>query len=710
MAKFKHNYSFIVKIIAYYCYGLFLVANSYANSYMADPSNFVQHMDWSNIKITVLEDSIIDRINNYKAVIKQIVDNKDPVVDWQNTIQPLEDAKANLLEVFNVISHLHSVKDSSEIRKSYSSILPQVSDLSAELLQSKQLYNRVLRLKKSVIFKNLGVAQKKVIDNLLLDFKLAGVNLSLAKKVQYKQITKKLSELGDVFSRNLLDVTNSWHYYIKSSESSKLAGLPQYILELAHTAAEKQGYNNGWVLTLDFPCVDAVLRYAVNPELRKIIYTANITKASDVTKKFDNSEVMQSIINLRVELARLLGFKNYSEYSIVHKMAKNTKEVVDFLNELAKVAVPVAKQEFLKLQQFAKKEGKVDKLQPWDIAFYSEQYKKFLFNLSEEDLRNYFQTPKVLAGIFQLANRLFGINIQEINNFAKWDPDIKLYKVTDRDNNIRGFFYLDIYARDNKNSGAWMQEWLVRHKFENSKLQTPVAFLETNFAKSPLLYHNDVLTLLHEFGHVLHHILTKVDYVDISGCNGVSWDAVELPSQFMEKWGYDWQFLQDVSQHYQTKVPISKQIFDSLINIKNYNAGMSMVRQLELAMFDFKLHMYKPEINKAISTQDIQNILNQVRAKVAVISAVNFNRFQHSFSHIFAGDYAAGYYSYNWAEVLASDAFMAFKDADVSLLGTKFLNNILEMGGSKDAMELYIAFRGKKPEVKALLEQKGLNL
>jgi oligopeptidase A len=667
-------------------------------------------MNWNNIKIAELEQAIIANIDTYKKIIEQVANNKDLLLNWQNLIQPLEDARANLDEKVNIVAHLHSVQDNLELRKVYSNILPMLSDLSAEFLQNSRLQQKVLQLKESTVFAEFNIAQQKVIENLLLDFKLAGVNLSIEQQAKYKQITKQLSELSDQFSKNVLDATHNWHYYITSVEYSKLDGLPQHVIALAKQAAEKQEYNNGgWVLTLDFPCVDAVLRYAANRELRKIIYTANITKASEITKQFDNSEIMQTIVNLRLELANLLEFKNYSEYSLAHKMAKTTKEVINFLEELADVAVPIAKKEFLALQQFVKRRDNFEELEPWDVTFYSEQYKKVLFDLSDEELRNYFQISKVLLGMFKLANNLFGINVEEVVNFDKWDGEVKFYKVFDNENNLRGFFYIDLYIRDNKKSGAWMAECLARHKRDNGELQIPVAFLVTNFAKGTLLYHEELLTLLHEFGHVLHHILTKVDYINVSGCNGVSWDAVELPSQFMEKWGYDWQFLQDVAEHYQTKEPLSKEIFDSLINIKNYNAGMSLVRQLEFATFDFKLHMYKPAVEaNAISVQDIQNILNKVRDKVTVIPVADFNRFQHGFSHIFAGGYAAGYYSYSWAEVLAADAFMAFKDDDLRTLGTKFLNNILEMGGSKDAMELYIAFRGTKPEVQALLEYKGL--
>lgn len=661
-------------------------------------------MNWNNINLVELENAIEKNIIEYKTFIDQLAANENINLDWQTLIQPLEDAKAKLDEKFNIIAHLHSVQDNAKLRLIYSNILSKISDLHADFFQNLKLHQKILQLKNSDSFSKLNVAQQKIIKNLLLDFNLAGVQLKLSEQQKYKQITKQLGDLSDQFSKNVLDASNNWHYYINRSEHSKLRGLPDHIIELAQQLAIKQDYQDGWLLNLDFPCVDAILRYAADRELRKIIYTANVTKSSDITKQFDNSEIMQAIVNLRLELAELLNFNNYSEYSLVHKMAENTKEVEQFLNELADKALPKAKQEFLKLQEFAKQQDSLKHLEPWDVAFYADKHKSYLFNLSEEELRNYFQVPIVLSGIFKLANNLFGITVQEIVAKDAWDPEVRLYQVLDCDNNLRGFFYIDLYVRSNKKSGAWMSECISRHKWLNGNLQTPIAFLVTNFVNGPLLYHEEVLTLLHEFGHVLHHILTKVDYINIAGCNGVAWDAVELPSQFMEKWGYDWQFLQDISRHKQTGEQLSKIMFDSLIGMKNYNAGMFMVRQLEFAMFDFKLHLNQTKI----TIKDIQKILNRVRKKVAVVPIAKFNRFQHSFLHIFAGGYAAGYYSYNWAEVLASDAFMAFKDVDHSIMGRKFLHNILEMGGSKDAMELYVAFRGKKPTIQALLEQRNL--
>lgn len=653
-------------------------------------------MQWNNIKISELINSIESEINNYKNIITDLSQQEKLNLIWENLIQPLENAKANLDAKVNILVHLHSVQDNKELREAYSYILPKLSDLQAELLQNNNLYQTIVHFKQSLEFYNLDIAQQKIIENLLLDFKLSGVDLSLEQQQQYKLITKNIGELSDQFSKNVLDATHNWHYHIELSERNKLNGLPEHMRD-----SIKKDENNGWDITLDFPVVDGVLRYALDRELRNIVYKANITKASEFTKEFDNTKIMHDIIKLRTELASLLGFNNYSEYSLAHKMANTTEEVINFLEEIADLAVPIARQEFLNITNFAKQQDNLDQLEPWDIAFYSEKYKKHLFNLSDEELRSYFPKELVLSGIFKLANNLFGITVQEELGVEAWDQDVKFYKVLDLNNNLRGFFYTDLYVRPNKKSGAWMAECLSRHK-NNGQLQHPIAFLVTNFAKSNYLYHEEVLTLLHEFGHTLHHVLTQVDYISVAGCNGVAWDAVELPSQFMEKWGYNFEFLQTISSHKNTKEKLSKTIFDSLINIKNYNAGMFMVRQLEFAMFDFKLHM------ENFSNIDIQNILNQVRSKISVVPIAKFNRFQHGFCHIFAGGYAAGYYSYSWAEVLAVDAFMAFKDSDIKIMGAKFLNNILEMGGAKNAMDLYILFRGKKPDVRSLLEYKGL--
>lgn len=668
---------------------------------------------FSKISIEHLEQDLDLDLANYRQVIKTVTsDAKLP--SWDNVMQPMEDASVKLENLTNVVSHLNSTKDSEPLRKVYSNILPKLSNFSAELLQNKQLQQKVLAIKNSTEFSKLHFAQQKIIDNLLLDFRLAGINLNSVKQARYREITEQLSKLSEQFSKNVLDATQSWSYHIPSKDERQLQGLPKHVIELAKQAAAKKGLKEGWLLTLDLPTVSAILQHAASREIREKVYTAYVTRASDqfFDKKFDNTKVMEQIVALRSELATMLGFANYSDYSLAHKMAKSTQEVVDFLEELATKSVPIAKKEFAALEQFALQQDKISQLQPWDVSYYAERQKEHLFTLSEEELREYFPLDKALAGVFDLANSLYGITIAEVNDFDRWDPAVKLYKVVDQDNKLRGYFYMDLYVRDHKQSGAWMANCLSRHKLANGELQHPVAFLVTNFtkptAKGSFLYHDELHTLLHEFGHTLHHILTQVDYVSVSGCNGVSWDAVELPSQFMEKWSYDWDFLQQVSEHSATKQKISRQIFDSLIGIKNYQAGMFMARQLEFAMFDFKLHLAKNPPN-------IQQMLNQVREQVTVVPVVLFNRFQHSFSHIFAGGYDAGYYSYNWAEVLASDAYMAWHEdksgADLQLkskLGKQFLQNILEMGGSKDAIDLYIAFRNKQPSIESLLAYKGL--
>ena len=694
---------------------------------------------FSNIIIEQLESQVDHRIATYKDIVNNIANNPNIVLSWEQLIQPIEDASCNLEQIVNLISHLNSVKDSPQLRTVYTKVLPKLSDLSAEFLQNKLLRQKILKLKNSDVFIKLNVAQKKIIENILLDFKLAGVDLSKHQKLRYKNITAMLSELSNKFSQNILDATQSWSYYINIENKQQIEGLPKHFVELAGKTAIQQGFKEGWLLTLDAPCVDVIMRHAKDRFLRQTIYKAYVTKASEIfeesfnnrqvisrlTKEeiinLNNKDIMQEIVKLRSELALLLGFENYSEYSLAHKMAKSTKEVVDFLNDLALHSVPFAKKEFADLMLFAQSIDQLDMLQPWDIGFYAERYKEQKFNLSEEELRNYLQLKHVLLGIFKLANSLYGINIEEVTKFDTWDPAINLYKVTDKLGDLRGYFYTDLYVRENKQSGAWMANCLSRHQKSDGTLQHPIAFLVTNFTKptddTVLLYHQELITLLHEFGHVLHHILTKANYVSVSGCNGVAWDAVELPSQFMEKWGYDWQFLQSVSLHKDSSIDnpkrISKELFNSLNHIKNYQAGMFMVRQLEFGIFDFNLHMWKPILLSSIP--DIQQKLDQARKKVTVVPVAPFNRFQNTFSHIFAGGYAAGYYSYNWAEVLASDAFLAFKGLDldkdlltISKLGASFLENILEMGGSKDAMDLYVAFRGKRPSIRSLLEYKGL--
>lgn len=729
--------------------------------------------EFSKVNPNHLLISIDNEILNYHQIVDLIINKPVEQLDWEHIMQPLEDADAKLEQLVNIISHLHAVKDNDELRKVYSQMLPKISEFEAKIFQNKNLYQKILQLSATSEFKHFNSAQQKIIKDLLLNFKLAGINLSIEKQIRYKEITTEISKLSDQFAKNLLDATQSWSYYIAKEHEHRLNGLPTHVVSAARDNAVKHGKSDGWVITLDVPSVDAVLRYATDRNLRKIIYKAHVTKASEQFPqqfiKFDNSKIMQNIIKLRAELAVLLGFKNYSEYSIVKKLAKSTDEVLNFLNELTIKSLPIAKKEFAKLQEFANSKDQITSLQAWDVTYYAEQYKQHLYNLSNEELRNYFSLNKVLSTMFGLVNTLYGIKVTEVYEFDPWDPMVKLYKVTSNNDELYGFFYLDLYVRENKQQGAWMGSCLSRHKWGDGKLQYPIAFLITNFTKpeivdtisestvnvrnndvqnsnigqvafdseptvnvrnnavqnsnidqvgfdkDPLLYHHEVETLLHEFGHVLHHILTKVDYISAAGCNGVAWDAVELPSQFMEKWAYDWDFLNTVAVHRVTKQRLSKEQFDNLVKIKNYNAGLHMVRQLQFAIFDFTLHMWMCSKKVATSLPNIQKFVDLARAKLAVVPIAKFDRFQNGMSHIFSGGYAAGYYSYSWAEVLAADAYMAFhdlkqgKNANYQInLGKKFLENVLQMGGSQDAMDLYITFRGNTPNINSLLEYNGL--
>lgn len=676
----------------------------------------VKFPEFSKISITNLEQSISQQLLEYTQIYQNIAMDQAVNRTWENTIQPLEDFSTKLENLVNILNHLHAVKDSPELRLAYSNIIASLTKFNAEFLQNQNLYHKILQLSESKDFFKFNSAQQKIIKDLLLNFKLAGVNLSLAEQNRYKQITTELSALSDQFAKNVLDSTQSWSYYVPVAERKQLIGLPEYFLNNANKIAIQQGKQDGWWLTLDLPAVEVVLKYAKDRDLRKKVYKAHVSRASDKFEPYnpnlDNSKIMQNIVVLRQELANILGFKNYLEYSLVHKAAKDSAVVTNFLTELVDKTVPIAKQEFTQLQLFAKEQDQIDKLNPWDLAYYAELAQQKLFNISEEELRNYFVLDKVLSGMFKLAHELYGINVSEVEKFDSWDPTVKLFQVNNQDGSLAGYFYLDLFVRSNKQSGAWMGSCLSRHKWSDGNLQYPIAFLITNFSndnmQQPLLYHHEVVTLLHEFGHVLHHILTKVNYISAAGCNGVEWDMVELPSQFMEKWGYDWDFLQDVAIHANTKQKITQQQVNALIARKNYNAGMFMARQLEFGMFDATLHKWFP--SKPGELPNIQQCLDEVRTKVAVLPPANFNRFQHSFSHIFAGGYAAGYYSYNWADVFASDAFMAFQHAVKlkSELGHRFLVNILQTGGSKDLTELYLDFRGEQPKIDALLEYKGL--
>ena len=634
--------------------------------------------------------------------------NKDQY-NWDNLVQPLEELDDRLNRAWSPPSHLHSVADNDALRKAYNNCLPKLSDYATDLGQNEQLFNAYVQVAESNEYKNLTDAQKKIIEHALRDFRLSGIELNKSDKKDFRDIQQQLSRLQTRFEENLLDATHAWKKHIRNPE--ELSGLPPSAISLAEQIARREGLE-GCLLTLEFPSYMPVMKYADNAELRKELYTAYVTRASEqdkCNKTWDNSTIMQDILSFRYRLARLLGYDSYAHYSLVKKMARSTGEVINFLNDLAGRSLPAARNEYLELTEFASHHYKVDNMQAWDVAYYSEKLREHKFKLSQETLRPYFPVPRVLQGLFTIVNLLYDLTIMPRDNVDTWHPDVRFFDIYDKDNSLRGCFYLDLYARPHKRGGAWMDECVVRKK-TMAGIQTPVAYLTCNFTPPigndpSLLTHDEVTTLFHEFGHGLHHLLTKVDYPGVAGINGVPWDAVELPSQFMENWCWEREALDLIGGHYKTGEKISDELFNKLSASKTFQSAMQMVRQLEFAIFDFRLHLeYRGQ------PVNIQDLVDEVRSQVAVVIPPAFNRFQHSFSHIFAGGYGAGYYSYKWAEVLSADAFSKFEETGIfnRKTGEAFLHTILEQGGSRDPMDLFIEFRGRQPKIDALLRHSGI--
>jgi len=646
---------------------------------------------------------------------------------WENLIAPLEDVDDKLSKAWSPVSHMNSVVNSDELRDAYNACLPKLSAYSTEMGQNEALFKAYRFIAESDEFATLDTAQQKIISNALRDFKLSGIDLDNEKKQRYKEISQELSALASSYEENLLDATNAWSKLIRDEQ--ELAGLPESALAQAKQTAESHN-KDGWMITLQFPSYISVMTYADNRELRREHYEAFATRASDQgphAGQWDNSENMEKILALRHEKALLLGFNNYSELSLATKMAEKPGDVTDFLEDLADRSWRHARKDLAELREFAQKHYDIKDLQSWDMAYYSEKMRQHFYQLSQEEVKTYFPITRVLPGMFAIVEKLYGLQITEINDFDSWHPDVRFFRILDQADQLRGQFYLDLYARAKKRGGAWMDDCVSRKRRASSRLaggihtipgdkfddsiQIPVAYLTCNFTPPAgdtpaLLTHDEVTTLFHEFGHGLHHMLTQVDHLGVSGINGVEWDAVELPSQFMENWCWEKEAVALISGHYQTDEKLPDTLFDKMIAAKNFQAGMIMVRQLEFSLFDFRIHRdYDPQKGGRI-----YEILEQVREQVAVVRPPKFNRFAHSFSHIFAGGYAAGYYSYKWAEVLSSDAFSLFEEKGIfdQKTGKAFLTNILEKGGSQDAMELFIKFRGRKPTIDALLSHNGI--
>ena len=630
---------------------------------------------------------------------------------WDNLVQPLEDMDDRLSRVWSPVSHMNSVVNSDALREAYNACLPKLSEYGTEMGQNVALYQAYKTIKDSKDFDSLDSAQQKVIDNALRDFHLSGVDLTEDKKARFKEIRQQLSQLTTKFEENVLDATQGWTRLIE--DESRLAGLPESAQAMARQAAVQKELD-GWLFTLDFPSYFAVMSYADDRELRSEMHQAYVTRASDQgpnAGKWDNSQVMEEILALRHELAQLLGYQSYAERSLVTKMADTPQRVLGFLHDLAKRSKADANRELQELEEFARAEHNVKSLEPWDIGYYSEKLRQHTYAISQEELKPYFPETSVIHGMFEVVKRLYGITIKQVDGTETWHPDVRFYEIRDEQEKLRGEFYLDLYARENKRGGAWMDDCIGRKRNADQTVQTPVAYLTCNLTPpigdDPAMFtHDEVITLFHEFGHGLHHMLTCVDHVAVSGINGVAWDAVELPSQFMENWCWEKEALDVIASHYKTVEKLPDELYNKMYAAKNFQAGMQMVRQLEFAMFDFRLHHeYEPA-----KGAHIQRTLDEVRQEVAVIKPAAYNRFQHGFTHIFAGGYAAGYYSYKWAEVLSADAFSLFEEQGIfnHQTGLKFLHAVLEQGGTREPMELFVEFRGREPQIDALLRHNGI--
>lgn len=649
-------------------------------------------------------DTLLQR--NREGLTALLRANKRP--DWRTLIEPLTQMDNALARAWSPVSHLNAVMNSEALRAAHSACLPKLSNYHTEMGQNAELFAayQVVASQSAT----LSTGQNKVLANALRDFRLSGVDLPASDKARFKEISEVLSALTSDFQNKVLDASNAWSKQI--SDVAELAGLPQSAIDAARQTAEQRELN-GYLLTLDFPSYQPVMTYAESTALREEMYRAFATRASDEgphAGQFDNSENMARILELRHEQARLLGFANYAERSLATKMARSTDEVMQFLYQLAERSKPQAEKEIAELREFAAENYGVTELQPWDIAFYSEKLRQHRHNITEEDVKAYFVVDRVIAGMFEVVGRLFGVSFHQVSHAETYHPDVRFYEIRDPDGELRAQFYFDLYARQNKRGGAWMAGCQSRLKISSSE-QIPVAYMTCNFTppvsgKPALLGHREVETLFHEFGHGLHHMLTRVDHPDIAGISGVAWDAVELPSQFMENYCWEREALDLFAAHYESGEPIPEELFQRMLAAKNFQSGMMMMRQLEFAIFDFRLHMdYDPA-----GGDRIYATLDDVREQVAVLPSPAWNRFPHAFTHVFAGGYAAGYYSYKWAEVLSADAFSLFEEQGVfdPDTGRAFLENILERGGSDDAMNLFTAFRGREPKTDALLRHSGI--
>ncbi|MEE9444818.1 MAG: M3 family metallopeptidase [Cocleimonas sp.] len=673
--------------------------------------------EYNKIKPEHIEPALDELLEKGRELTKKLLaENTD--YSWGNLIYPLEELDNEIERMWSPISHMNGVVNTPELRDAYTACLPKLSEYSTEMGQNLELFSALQQIQSNQDKLGLDNAQRKSLEDSLKGFRLSGVDLPEDKKQRYAEISKELATLTSKYSDNVLDANNAWTKEI--SNVADLDGLPETAIEQAAEAA-KQRDLSGWLLTLDFPSYYAVMTYANDRALRAEVYRAYSTRASDQgnspeqvgDSKLDNSKNMGKILQLRQEKAKLLGFESYANLSLDTKMAESPEQVIQFLDELAEKSLPFAKKEFKELCDFARDELGFDdgKLQAWDLGHASEKLKQQRYAISDEDLKPYFPVDKVLNGLFELVAKLYNVTIRANESIQSWHEDVRFYEIYDSENQLKARFYLDLYARQHKRGGAWMADFCSRFK-TNDGLQTPVAFMTCNSAppaggKPALFTHDEVITLFHEFGHGLHHMMTQVGYLDISGISGVEWDAVELPSQFMENWCWQRESLNMFAKHYETGENLPDELFDKMQAARHFQSAMGMVRQLEFSIFDMRIYQ-EASIDSA---EQIQAVLDKTREHIAVVIPPSFNRFQHGFSHIFAGGYSAGYYSYKWAEVLSADAFARFEEEGLfnQQVGKDFLTEILEVGGSRTTMESFKAFRGREPKVDALLKHSGLS-
>ncbi len=669
---------------------------------------------FEQITLEHFEPALDQVLADNRALVKKLVTEK--VYSWQDFAYPIEGADDRLNNVWSVISHYNAVLNSDELREIYKRLIAKLTEYSTEMGQNKDLFLAYQKLADSDEYAGLSQAQKQSIKHTLRGFKLSGVALEDAEKERYSALKKEMSELTNNFSENVLDATQSWTLYFEEAES--LAGLPNSALQLLESQAKAKGHERGYLITLDIPSYLPVMTYCDDASIREQLYQAYLTRASDQgpdAGKWDNSDNIRRILCCRQALAKLLSFENHAGRSLATKMADSPDEVIEFLEQLSEKAIDYAKNEVDELNTYMKEEFGVTELNSWDVGYYSEKLRQARFDISQEELKPYFPVPVVLQGMFAVVQKLFGIEVKERPEVKTFHKDARYYSIYSDNEEIAGF-YLDIYARKDKRGGAWMADCRARRCLDDGSLQMPVAFLACNFTPpvvdeygelaDSLLTHNEVTTLFHEFGHGLHHMLTKVDVAGVSGISGVPWDVVELPSQFLENWCWQEESIAMISRHYQTGEALPKEMLDKMLAAKHFQSGMMMMRQLEFALFDFLLHRDYSEVENT----DVQAVLESVRDRVSVIRPPAYTRFSHSFSHIFAGGYSAGYYSYKWAEVLAADAFSRFEEEGIfnQQTGKDYRQKVLEVGGSIEAIDMFTRFRGRKPSVEPLLKQAGI--